>query len=99
MKPDEPRLTADVLVVDDEQVVCQSCARILGDEGHRVTTTQDPQEGLRLAAVGKPDVAIVDLKMPGMDGIEFLRRIKQTSPATEVMIITGFAEIQTAVQA
>jgi DNA-binding NtrC family response regulator len=99
MSRERLREVADVLVVDDEKVVCASCARILGDEGHRVTTTQDPQEGLRLAAVNKPDVAIVDLKMPGMDGIEFLRRIKEVSPATEVMIITGFAEIQTAVQA
>ncbi|MBZ0152523.1 MAG: sigma-54 dependent transcriptional regulator [Planctomycetes bacterium] len=91
--------TCDVLVVDDEKIVCASCARILGDEGHRVTTTQDPHEGLRLAAATSPDVAIVDLKMPGMDGIEFLRQVKQVSPATEVMIVTGFAEIQTAVQA
>ncbi|MCC6671774.1 MAG: sigma-54-dependent Fis family transcriptional regulator [Planctomycetes bacterium] len=99
MRPGELREVADVLVVDDERVVCASCARILGDEGHRVTTTQDPHEGLRLAAANKPDVAIVDLKMPGMDGIQFLRRIKEISPSTEVMIITGFAEIQTAVQA
>ena len=98
MKP-ELKESADVLVVDDEKVVCASCARILGDEGHRVTTTQDPQEGLRLVAANKPDVAIVDLKMPGMDGIEFLRRVKELSPATEVMIVTGFAEIHTAVQA
>jgi len=96
---DEVRESASVLVVDDEKVVCVSCARILGDEGHRVTTTQDPQEGLRIAAATHPDVAIVDLKMPGMDGIEFLRRVKEVSPATEVMIVTGFAEIHTAVQA
>jgi DNA-binding NtrC family response regulator len=99
MSADPVEGLADILVVDDERVVCASCARILGDEGHRVTTTLDPLDGLRIATEVRPDIAIVDLKMPGIDGIEFLRRIKEISPGTEVMIITGFAEIHTAVQA
>jgi DNA-binding NtrC family response regulator len=99
MKADRPEETADILVVDDERIVCTSCERILGDEGHRVTAVQDPREGLRIAAETRPDIAIVDLRMPEIDGIEFLRRVKKTSPETEVMIVTGFAEIATAVQA
>ncbi|MFO1078512.1 MAG: sigma-54 dependent transcriptional regulator [Planctomycetota bacterium] len=90
---------ADIVVVDDERVVCQSCERILGDEGHRVTTFQDPLLGIEFVREKQPDIAIVDLKMPGIGGIEFLRQVKAVSPGTEVMIVTGFAEIQTAVQA
>jgi len=91
--------TADILVVDDEAVVCASCARVLGDEGHRVTVVQDPVAGLDIVREKRPDIAIVDLKMPGIDGIEFLRRTKELSPETEVMVMTGFAQIESAVQA
>ncbi|MHC4079005.1 MAG: sigma-54-dependent transcriptional regulator [Planctomycetota bacterium] len=80
-------------------MVCTSCDRILSAEGHQVKTTQDPREGLRIAEETNPDIAVVDLKMPGVDGLEFLSRIKEISPWTDVMIITGFAEIETAVKA
>jgi len=99
MSGPEPGPRARILVVDDERIVCASCERILGAEGHEVSSTQDPADGLRRVRDEAPDLAILDLKMPGMNGIELLRRIKELGVATEVMIVTGYAEIQTAVQA
>ncbi|MBK8975341.1 MAG: sigma-54-dependent Fis family transcriptional regulator [Planctomycetes bacterium] len=87
------------MVVDDERVVCQSCKRILESEGHRVTCFLDPREALQKLTDEEPDVALVDLKMPGLDGIEFLRQARQLRPALEVVIVTGFAEVSTAVRA
>jgi len=99
MNSDQRPEKTTIIVVDDEAVVCSSCDRILSGEGYQVQTTQDPREGLAIAEQTNPDIAVVDLKMPGVDGLEFLRRIKEISPFTDVMIITGYAEIETAVKA
>ena len=91
--------TAKILVVDDEEVVCRSCNRLLSEEGYEVDTRQDPTEGLIIAEQNPYDVILVDLKMPGISGMEFLRRIKAVRPDVEVIIMTGFAQISTAVEA
>ncbi|NOX54009.1 MAG: sigma-54-dependent Fis family transcriptional regulator [Planctomycetes bacterium] len=88
-----------ILVVDDEEVVCSSCQRVLAEEGYEVHTAQSPQTALAMADEHPYDLMLVDLKMPGISGMEFLRRIKATRPDTEVIIMTGFAEISTAVEA
>ena len=88
-----------ILVVDDEEIVCQSCHRLLSGEGFEVDTSQDPEAGLVLAEQNPYDVILVDLKMPVVGGIAFLRRIKDFRPDTEVIVMTGFAEISTAVEA
>ncbi|MFH1922909.1 MAG: sigma-54 dependent transcriptional regulator [Planctomycetota bacterium] len=90
---------ARILVVDDEDVVCRSCDRLLSEEGHEVDTSLDPRDGLVMAERTPYDVILVDLKMPGIDGMEFLRRAKAVRPDTEVVIMTGFAQISTAVEA
>jgi DNA-binding NtrC family response regulator len=91
--------SARILVVDDEEVVCKSCDHLLSEEGHRVDTSQDPHEGLAMAEQNPYDVLILDLKMPGISGMEFLRRIKAVRPETEVVMMTGYAQIATAVEA
>ena len=90
---------AKILVVDDEDVVCTSCARLLSEEGYEVDTRDDPREGLLIAEQNPYDIVLVDLKMPEMSGMEFLRRIKAMRSDTEVIIMTGFAQISTAVEA
>jgi DNA-binding NtrC family response regulator len=90
---------AKILVVDDEEIVCGGCDRVLSEEGYEVNTSQDPQAGLVLAEQNSYDVVLLDLKMPGMSGMEFLRRVKAVRPDTAVVIMTGFAEISTAVEA
>ena len=88
-----------ILVVDDEEVVCESCALLLAEQGHEVSTSQDAHQGLAMAQEHAYDVILVDLKMPVLDGMSFLRTIKDLRPDTEVIVMTGFAEIATAVEA
>jgi DNA-binding NtrC family response regulator len=88
-----------VLAVDDEPVVCESIRRVLSEEGYRVTTTTSAREGIDLLAREVIDLVLLDIKMPDLDGIEFLRRARALSPETEVVIVTGYATIDTAVEA
>jgi DNA-binding NtrC family response regulator len=88
-----------ILVVDDEEVVCQSCALLLSEQGHEVRTSQDPHQALVMAREHPYDVILVDLKMPTLDGMSFLRTIKDLHIDTEVIVMTGFAEFTTAVEA
>ena len=88
-----------VLTVDDEQVVCESIRRVLSDEGYRVSTSTSSREGLDLLRKEHFDLLLLDIKMPEMDGIELLRAARDVSPDTEVLIITGYATIETAVEA
>ena len=87
-----------ILLVDDEEIVLRSCQRILGD-AYDIDTARDG-----LAALGKVnekdyDVLVLDIKMPKMDGIEVLRRVKEARPDIDVIMITGLHEIGTAVKA
>jgi len=88
-----------VLAVDDEEVVCESIRRVLTEEGYSVQTTTSPREGLELIRKDAFDLLLLDIKMPEVDGIEFLRATRSVSPETEVIIITGYATIETAVEA
>jgi len=90
---------ARVLVVDDEEIVCQSCARILTEEGYEVETRLSAREGLKVLSEEPFDVVIVDLKMPGMSGMEFLQAVKRDYPEIPVIMITGFSTVETAVEA
>jgi DNA-binding response OmpR family regulator len=65
-----------VLVVDDEQVVCESCRRALLEEGYEVSTATDPRQGLERARNENFELVILDLKMPGISGLQVLQGIK-----------------------
>ncbi len=88
-----------VLIVDDEAIVRVSCQRILVPEGYEVRSAGSATEGFAILADGPIDVVLTDLKMPDIDGIELLRRVKEEWPDTEVIVITGYQTINTAVQA
>ncbi len=88
-----------ILVVDDEEIVCESCSLLLSEQGHEVHVSRDPKKGLALAQHQPFDVVLVDLKMPDLDGMSFLRQLKDLQPDTEVIVMTGYAEISTAVEA
>ena len=91
--------TAKILVVDDEEIILLSCERVLTEEGYEVQTRLRAKEGLALLAEEPIDLILVDLKMPGMDGLEFLRAVKQAYPSISVIMITGYSTVESAVEA
>jgi DNA-binding NtrC family response regulator len=85
------RKTLRALVVDDEPVVCESCRRILIGQGFQVETSTDSSTGLRLAELNEYDVILLDIRMPFIDGVRFLERLRQVRPVVPVIVITGHA--------
>ncbi len=88
-----------VLVIDDEAIVRVSCQRVLEPEGFEVDVTARGDEALEMMQSKQYDVVLTDLKMPDMDGLEVLKEIKKRWPEVQVIIITGYGTISTAVQA
>jgi DNA-binding NtrC family response regulator len=92
-------VSARILVVDDEEIVVRSCLRILADSGYELESAADGVEALRKVAANPFDVLVLDIMMPAMDGLEVLRRVKESHPDLDVIMITGLSQIDTAVQA
>ena len=88
-----------VLVVDDEAIMRESLRDWLSDAGYQVLVADNGPESLKIIEKEKPRIAIVDLIMPGMDGIELLKRAKELSPGIAVILITAYASIPTAITA
>lgn len=88
-----------VLVVDDEEVIRLSYRRVLSGDGFCVMTVVDGREALELIEDKKFDVVLLDLRMPGMDGLQVLKAIKERSPESEVVIVTGYPSIDSAKEA
>jgi len=88
-----------ILVVDDEERIRTILAAILGGEGYQVETAGDGVEALERGTLFRPDVIIVDLQMPRMDGIETISRFKERVPHAAAVILTAHGSIQSAVQA
>lgn len=95
--PDGQR-KARVMVVDDESVIRRVCRKALEKNNFIVVTANDGNEALRMMAEEGIDVVLLDIKMSGISGIEVLKNIKQNYPETEVIMMTGYATIQTAVE-
>lgn len=92
-------MNATVLVVDDEERIRSSLRGILSDEGFRVLETGDAPNVMGIIERERPELVLLDIWMPELDGIELLRRIKSERPATHVIMISGHANIQNAVAA
>jgi DNA-binding NtrC family response regulator len=88
-----------VLVVDDEEIVRLSHIRTLASVHCDLEVVRDGNEALRAMEQSPADVVLLDLRMPGMDGMAVLKAIKQRWPETEVVIITGYPTIETAKEA
>jgi len=87
------------LIVDDEAIIRESLRDWLTDAGHQVLIAEDGLQALEIIKKEKPSIAIVDLVMPGMNGIELLKKAKEVLPDIEVFIITAYASIPTAIAA
>jgi signal transduction histidine kinase len=88
-----------VVVIDDDYAMRLSCAKILSKMGLRVETFEDGSRGLDAAASLKPGLVLVDLKMPGISGLEVVSRVHDIDPQIILVVITGYATIDTAVEA
>ncbi len=89
---------ARILCVDDEEVILSSFRKILVLEGYSVDTVESGKEALTLIRIHHYDFVFTDLKMPEMDGVEVTKAVKHLRPDIDVVIITGFATVQTAVE-
>jgi two-component system sensor histidine kinase/response regulator len=99
---EEPRMkdgSARILVVDDEKVIRDLCARILTTEGHIVEGAENPDIGLKVFEEFRPDIVLVDLKMPGRSGMEVLDEIERADPTVVKIVITGYGSVPSAVDA
>ena len=92
------RIPTKVLVVDDEKDFVEMFSLRLEEIGEKVTSVNSGQECLEMLEKVAIDVVILDIKMPGMDGIETLRKIKKNFPLVEVIMLTGHGTVETAVE-
>jgi len=90
---------ASILIVDDESVVRESLGKWFEEEGYRVETVASAREALLALPRQRWELALVDIKMPGMDGLELHRKMRAACPSLIVIIMTGYASVETAVAA
>lgn len=98
---EELRMTerAKVLIIDDDEAILDSCTQVLEKAGYSVKGAQEGEHGLKLFNSESFQVILLDLKLPGPDGIEVLTHIKTENPETPVIIMTGYASVESAVEA
>lgn len=94
--PHEGGQRTSILVLDDEPIVCKRLKPFFQKSGYEVETFTQPAQALERIRERTFDVVITDLKMPGLDGIQFLTTVKELHPEAEVVVITGFATMETA---
>jgi len=83
-----------ILVIDDEEIVRISCRKCLVPEGYEVDVAINGSDGLRLTRVNHYDLILTDLKMPDMDGMEFLMAMGASQPGAKVIMITGYSTVE-----
>jgi DNA-binding NtrC family response regulator len=90
---------ASILIIDDERAIRKTLGEILSYEGYKIEEAADGEEGLKKFSATTFDVVLCDIKMPKMDGIEFLEKAKEINPDVPIIVISGHGNIETAVEA
>jgi DNA-binding NtrC family response regulator len=93
------RVDGRILIADDEHEIAQQLGHLVHREGLTPLLAKDGKEALKLVRAGDPDVLLADLRMPGMDGMELMRKVREIDPELPVILMTGYAEVQGAVRA
>jgi len=88
-----------VLIIDDEVVFSANMVKLLNTRGYRTSAVNGGEEGIRVLEKGAFDVVVLDLKMPGMNGIEVLKKIKELNIQAQVILLTGHGCVDTAMEA
>lgn len=92
------RLLTNILVVDDEEIMRDFLLEVLSKEGYKVSAYEDAKGALEKVTEGEADIVITDLKLNTIGGIELLKKIKEIDPNIDVIVITGYASVETAVE-
>jgi DNA-binding NtrC family response regulator len=92
-------LNESILVVDDDYEIRETLSSVLLSEGYMVETVKNGKEAIKASETAYFDVALIDMELPDMNGIEILRRLKEKQPRMVMIIITGFASLENAVKA
>jgi DNA-binding NtrC family response regulator len=90
---------AKILIIDDEPDLCAMFQKIFQEEGHFVLTATRAEEGIVKARHEQPDLVFLDLKMPTLDGITCLKRLRRVSKDSKIVVLTGFGTLKTAKEA
>src|SRR5918992_4994274 len=88
-----------ILIVDDEEAILLSLRPVLEDEGYEVKVAKSGSDALKMMAAEPPDLMLLDIWMPEMDGLDTLKRAREQSPRLQVMMMSGHGSIETAVKA
>ena len=88
-----------LLIIDDDRTNCRLITSIFSAEGMEVAVAHDGQAGIDRVITNPPDVLLLDLRMPGLDGLEVLAKLKQEVPALPVVMLTGHQDVKSAVRA
>src|SRR5260370_8498337 len=88
-----------ILVIDDEEAVCWALRRALSAEGSEVAVGSSAEEGFTAAAKQRPDAVILDVRLPGLDGLSALGRLHELTGDAPVIVVTAFGNLSTAVRA
>src|SRR5205085_3159509 len=88
-----------ILIVDDEEAVCWALQRALSREGHRVAVASSAEEAFTLAERQPPDVIVLDVRLPGLDGLTALGRLRELAQDAAVIVVTAYGNLTTAVRA
>jgi len=94
MRPVKDRIRVQVLLIDDEAIVCRRVAAWLDAEGYEVATFTDPQAGIAYAQQTPCDLALVDLRLPNLDGTEVIARLRELSPQTRILALGTFPDAE-----
>ncbi|CCK80555.1 ATP-binding response regulator [Desulfobacula toluolica] len=88
-----------ILIVDDEEIIVRLLSISLRSDGYETFTAYNGEQGLEVFESQRPDIVVTDIKMPGMDGLELLKKIKDIDPEKEVIIVTGHGDIDSTIKA
>src|SRR3982750_4403181 len=92
-------LMADILVVDDDQAVAKAFEHFLKFEGHGCRLASNAIDGMKAIAQRRPNLVMMDVRMPGIDGVQALQQIRETFPDVYVVIMTAYGTSQTSIDA
>ncbi len=92
-------MSSKLLFIDDEDIVLKSCRRIFSNEEYSIDVASSGEEGLQKVAEKDYDIVVTDLKMPGIGGLDVLKKLREEKPEITVIIFTGYANVETAREA